>query len=86
MYRRMQGYPRNEDTPNVRLEKERAIFAAFMQYLASSSNFAGFKEEQAKWEMLMVCYPLELCDNVPDLHLFAEKGPNCSLDCVSKPA
>ena len=73
MYRRMQGHPRNEDTPNVRLEKEWAIFVAFMQYLASSGNFAGFKEEQAKWEMLMVCYPLELCDNVPDLHLFAEK-------------
>jgi hypothetical protein len=34
MYRRMQGRPDNADTLEVRTAKERAVSAAFMQYLA----------------------------------------------------
>ena len=54
MYRRMQGRPDNADTLEVRTAKECAVSAAFMQYLASTGPFAGWKEEQAEFEILMV--------------------------------
>jgi hypothetical protein len=54
MYRRMQSRPDNVDTLEVRATKERAVSAAFMQYLASTGPFAGWKEEQAEFEILMV--------------------------------
>ena len=53
MYRQMQSRPDNVDTLKVRATKEHAVSAAFMQYLASTGLFTGWKEEQAGFEILM---------------------------------
>jgi len=54
MYRQMQSRPDNVDTLEVRATKECAVSAAFMQYLASTGLFTGWKEEQAEFKILMV--------------------------------
>ncbi|KIM71269.1 hypothetical protein PILCRDRAFT_93951, partial [Piloderma croceum F 1598] len=45
--------PGNQSVPDERLAKEQAVSTAFMQYLVSSGVFAGFREEQAEWKILM---------------------------------
>jgi len=50
----LQARPGNQSVPDEQLANERAVSTAFMQYLASSGVFAGFREEQAEWENLMV--------------------------------
>jgi hypothetical protein len=81
MYRRLQARPGNQSVPDERLAKERAVSTAFMQYLASSGVFAGFREEQAEWEILMVsghyCYVISYLTAV-----ISEKRSDCSLDRV----
>jgi hypothetical protein len=60
MYQRLQARPCNQSVLDEQLAKERAVSTVFMQYLTSSGVFAGFREEQAEWEILMVsgdyCY------------------------------
>ncbi|KIM72638.1 hypothetical protein PILCRDRAFT_15961 [Piloderma croceum F 1598] len=53
MYQRLQARPCNQSVLDEQLAKERAVSTVFMQYLTSSGVFAGFREEQAEWEILM---------------------------------
>ena len=50
----MNDWPNNQKTFEAQRATERTVSAAFMQYLASSSPFAEWKEEQSEWEELMV--------------------------------
>ncbi|KIM91303.1 hypothetical protein PILCRDRAFT_521 [Piloderma croceum F 1598] len=54
----MQGWPDNADTLEVRTAKECAVSAAFLQYLASTGLFTGWKEEQAEFKILMKKDPI----------------------------
>jgi hypothetical protein len=58
MYQRMMNRPSKTDPDPLRLKKERAISAAFFQYLASTGPFKSWKERQDNYEEFMVSFEL----------------------------
>ncbi|KZP22392.1 hypothetical protein FIBSPDRAFT_690520, partial [Athelia psychrophila] len=78
LYRRMMDRPSNTDLPSKRQAKERAVSAAFFQYLASTGPFDAWKEQQASYEEfmerdpIMVWSALECHDDVAELARFAK--------------
>lgn len=67
MYRQMKSRPDNNDTLDVRTSKDQAVSTAFIQYLASTGPFMGWKEEQAEFEILMVSCHVRIFIAIPDV-------------------
>ena len=69
MYQRIKGHPSNKDSPAERLEKERAVSTAFLQYISLTGVFAAWKEEREEYEILMVRFGLDLgLTNANEIH------------------
>jgi hypothetical protein len=63
----MKSWPDNNDTLDVRTSKDRAVSTAIIQHLVSTGPFAGWKEEQAEFEILMVSCHVHIFIVIPDV-------------------
>ena len=52
--KKINNQPSNEDSQELRSEKEKALRKTFMKYLSSSGDFVDFKEKQSDWEETFV--------------------------------
>ncbi|KAJ7431571.1 ribonuclease H-like domain-containing protein [Mycena galericulata] len=53
VYRRMMDYPENEDSADVRMQKERQMSSTLFEYFSSTKGFAGFQEYREEFEATM---------------------------------
>lgn len=51
----MKARPSNNDTAEMKSEKERAVSKAFMQYLSGAGPFADWEAEREVFTGYMVC-------------------------------
>lgn len=58
MYQKTNSHPDNKDSFKVKLANEQAVASAFLQYLASTGNFASWVQEAEEYAQWMVSIPL----------------------------